>query len=207
MGRRSFSPHPGITPGPVSATEISANFPFRLVSTLTILSACFVALWRRDRLGSNGKHLLQLDGIAVDRRGAPFSLLQDDLTRPRLWRQDLIASATSLLISIGFRSIILHEAAQTPYGFNNSPVLAFYVVDNLLHLFQVWRYDFKMILAVSELFRIAPRGWLISCAICAATSPAVAERLTCASPPFVPEVHLRRMTAIPLKHKERDEPP
>ena len=63
-----------------------------------------------------------------------------------------------------------------------------------------------MILAVSALFRIAPSGWLISWAICGghfARSGKAVDVRELHHP--LPRLHLRRMTAMPLKEKQRDE--
>src|SRR5215211_2582611 len=66
--------------------------------------------------------------------------------------------------------------------------------------------DFSMILAVSALFRIAPSGWFISCAMPAAISPAVEKRLTCASSTIRCRASVSAdRTAMPLEHEQRDQ--
>src|SRR6188472_1071919 len=65
--------------------------------------------------------------------------------------------------------------------------------------------DSSKILAVSVLFRIAPSGWFISCAIPAAISPGGGEMIDVRELHHpLPRLHLRRPTAMPLEHQERD---
>src|SRR5829696_5622065 len=93
-GSKIFFAASSDTPGPVSAIEISANLPFRIVATVTALSA-----WVVSDVASNPfrirleKTCCNWIGSPLIRRGAPFSLL-----RRTTWR-DLASGARNLSVS------------------------------------------------------------------------------------------------------------
>src|SRR5829696_7700067 len=93
-GSKIFFAASSDTPGPVSATEISANLPFRVVVTVTALSACAAS-----EVASNPfrirleKTCCSWIGSPLIRREALLSLLR------RMMSRDLASGARNLSVS------------------------------------------------------------------------------------------------------------
>src|SRR5215218_779231 len=123
-------------------------------------------------------------GSPLIRRGAPFILLRRTIARDLAsGARNLSVSATWSLISMAFfsKGTFLMKLRKLRTTSDARPLSRCMSSTISFICFMSGDRDSSRILAVSVLFRIAPSGWFISCAIPAAISPAVEKRLTCAS--------------------------